>query len=296
MSVLSSPNGSPERVWSLVAGLDALGGRTERALLDGLFNPGYLVDGESNKVKDSLANDTYGAASSLGLLQLNGKEVVLAPELLSRSAMEMADVVYDELCGRAAGDTDAPLLDSYAWVAIEADRLQDLAWLFDLKGSEVADRINTVLVEEGASGSAMNPTKWVAWRRWMAFLGLSASLPFASAQDYLDPSRRLAREIVREAIEPGQRLSAPVFLEIIARRLPFLDGGRLFTRLSNQTNHTPAPRRISPLLSIALHGLHQQGLVQLLVSGDSAGVYKLFETEGDGPVAFDAVMIGEETR
>ena len=34
MSVLTRPQGVPERVWSLVGGLSALGGTTDRATLD----------------------------------------------------------------------------------------------------------------------------------------------------------------------------------------------------------------------------------------------------------------------
>jgi hypothetical protein len=75
VTVLGSPQGTPERVWSLVAGLAALGGETDRQTFDALLNPGYMKDGVSVRANDILAANALGAASSLGL----SKRVVMRP-------------------------------------------------------------------------------------------------------------------------------------------------------------------------------------------------------------------------
>ena len=79
MSVLSSPQGTPERVWSLVAGLSALGGECDRQTFDSLLNPGFMKDGVLVRAKDSLAADALGAASSLGLIKAGREMAALIP-------------------------------------------------------------------------------------------------------------------------------------------------------------------------------------------------------------------------
>ena len=85
MSVLSSPQGTPERVWSLVAGLVALGGETDRETFDALLNPGYVKDGEQVRAKDTLAANALGAASSLG---------VVGPAFRASRFDEAVDIVF----------------------------------------------------------------------------------------------------------------------------------------------------------------------------------------------------------
>lgn len=293
MSVLSSPQGSPERVWSLLAGLQALGGRAERALIDGLFNPGYVVNGQSVIVENTLVGNTHGAATSLGFLSLEGREAVLDPALTASTADEFADSVHDRLIALADADEDATLLKTYAWLAVECDRLQGVGWIFEARREDLADQASKALGGHGEDGRSMNSTKWVAWRRWMAFLGLSSRQPFANVQDLPDPTRRLLREIAREGLPKGSRLQADEFLQIVGRRMPYLDRGRLFTKHADALGHAPPPRRVSPLLSFALNQLHVDGEISLQVSGDSAGVFKLSGAEGLVPAAFDAVTLRE---
>lgn len=290
MSVLSSPQGSPERVWSLLSGLIALGGRAERPALDGLLNPGYLIDGQSLAVNKLLANDSHGVATSLDFLKLEGRTAEIDPELDARTPDEFADRIHDRLIGLKVGETDSALLETYAWVAVESDRTQGSGWLFERQRGDIVDQAS-VAVSGQDDGPAMNPTKWVAWRRWMVFLGLSTPLPIPNYPDLPDPTVRLKREIAREGLPDGTRLSAEDFLQIVARRMPYLDRGRLFSHYSGQMNHTPPARRLSPLLSAALSNLHGEALT-LHVSGDSTGVYKLSGAEGLSPPAFDAITLG----
>lgn len=291
MSVLSSPQGSPERVWSLLAGLRTLGGRAERVLIDGLVNPGYLIDDQSMLVDAALATNTHGAATSLGFLSLEGREAVLDPGMTASTAEAFADCVHDRLIALSDDDEDATLLETYAWLAAESDRQQGVGWFFETRREDLVDQASQALGGHGEDGRSMNPTKWVAWRRWMVFLGLSSRQPFSNTQDLPDPTGRLLREIAREGLAPRTRMAADEFLQIVGRRMPYLDRGRLFASQAARLGYAAPLRRISPLLSLALSQLHAEGEIVLQVSGDSAGVFKLSGAEGLVPAAFDAVTL-----
>ena len=128
----------------------------------------------------------------------------------------------------------------------------------------------------------------------MTFLGLTVRQPFVNAQDLPDPTCRLLRELEREAFAPGERLAADDFLQMVARRMPYLDRGRMFSNYAATLGHAPSVRRVSPLLSFALGQLHAEGWITLLVSGDSANVVTLSGAEGMTPSAFDAVVVNVE--
>lgn len=294
MSVLSSPQGSPERVWSLLAGLQAVGGRAERPLIDGLLNPGYLIGDGSVLVETALASNTHGAATSLGFLTLEGREAVIDPAFDASTVEAFADRVHDRLITLDDADEDTPLLETYAWLAVETDRRGSVGWVFEARREDLADQASAALGARGEDARSMNPTKWVAWRRWMTFLGLTVRQPFVNAQDLPDPTCRLLRELEREAFAPGERLAADDFLQMVARRMPYLDRGRMFSNYAATLGHAPSVRRVSPLLSFALGQLHAEGWITLLVSGDSANVVTLSGAEGMTPSAFDAVVVNVE--
>lgn len=91
MSVLARPQGLPDRVWSLVAGLSAIGGRADRAAFEALINPGFVKDGNLIQAKANLAGDTLGAASSLGLVAYDKAEASLLVEQPLVSVGDLAD-------------------------------------------------------------------------------------------------------------------------------------------------------------------------------------------------------------
>ena len=97
MSVLARPQGLPERVWSLVAGLSAIGGRADRATFEALINPGFVKDGNLIQSNAKLAGDTLGAASSLGLVAYDKAEASLLLGQALASAGDLADHLHDHL-------------------------------------------------------------------------------------------------------------------------------------------------------------------------------------------------------
>jgi hypothetical protein len=275
MSVLARPQGTPDRVWSFVAGLAALGGRAPRGEMDSLFNPGFVRDGLKVQTRPELAADTLGAATSLEIVGADRGEVWLDESLRIDGARSLADAVHNRLCAPEPGDKNGVILEAYAWLAAQSDKEGGLGWIYDWTRDDFADRANEALVGEEDGGRLMNTTKVPAWRRWLGFLGLSIALPLTNAPDYPLPSARTARELQRAGLAVGDELPAAKLLAIIAERQPYLDGGRLFKQACERIGHMPRPRRLSPLLSAGLRSLHDQGAIVLRPRGDSSETVSL---------------------
>jgi hypothetical protein len=289
MSVLSSPQGTPERVWSLVAGLAALGGECDRQTFDALLNPGYMKDGGLVRAKDTLAANALGAASSLGLVEAGRDKAVLAEGLNLGDASAFADYVHDRLSSLKSGETDSAILETYSWLAAQSDRQGGLGWIYDLGREQFADHANAALVGEDDDGRPMNTTKVVAWRRWLAFIGLGVPLPIPNTPDFPTPTARLARELERAGISPDTVMPAEQFLTLLAGRTPYLDRGRLYVQACQQIGHTASSRRLSPLLSVALRDLHDDGILKLTLSGDASTHIQLAKDPAHNIDAFTAV-------
>lgn len=286
MTLLSSPQGSPERVWSLVAGLSALGGTAPRSVYDSLLNPGFERDGEMLKAKASLAADAHAAALSLGLVDSSRDAITLAIEA-PLDLTNFSDLVHDRLAGLDSDGADTAILEGYAWVAAESDRHGGLHWMYQIGRDAFADQINA-----GLTGKEMNTTKAVAWRRWLAFIGLGVTMPAErSAPDFPTAAPRIARELERMGITPGSSVPAGEFLNLLARRMPYLDRGRLYTQACQRINHGVGSTRLSPLLSASLRDLHDDRTLRLVPSGDAAERIRLSEDRAHAIDAFTTVVM-----
>src|SRR5690606_34135446 len=127
--------------------------------------------------------------------------------------------------------------------------------------------------EDDDGGKRINREKVVAWRRWLTFLGLAVSMP-APWPAQPAPTARIAREIERSNVS-GLEMAAGGFLNLLARRMPYLDRGHLYLQACDRLGWKPDPRQLSPVLSTALRELHDEGVMQLQLSGDSPDVVAL---------------------
>ena len=286
MTLLSSPQGTPERVWSLVAGLSSLGGTLHRADYDGLLNPGFERDGNEVKAKPTLAADAHNAALSLNLVESSRDQVTLSvtpPE----DFMGFADLVHDRLVALESGGADSTILEGFAWIVAETDRQGGLEWIYQSGRDEFADKAN-----EGLAGKEMNTTKAVAWRRWLMFIGLGVAMPHdRNAPDYPSPAARIARELERSGLVSGAKLPASEFLKLLTQRMPYLDRGRLFLQACQRMGHVSTSGRLSPLLSAALRDLHDDHTLHLVPSGDAAERVRLSEDSAHTIDAFTTVIV-----
>lgn len=286
MTLLSSPQGTPERVWSLLAGLSALGGATARPTYDALLNPGFEREGGTVKAKATLAADAHNAASSLKLVEITKDQISLTADMPDSYA-GFADFIHDRLVGLEDGMADGAVLEGFAWIMAESDRLGEVEWIYQAGRADFADRASAGLTDKD-----MNPTKVVAWRRWLAFLGLGVVMPTdRNAPDFPSASKRLVRELERSETPPGTVLAAADFIALIARRMPYLDRGRLFGQACQRIGHPQNARRLSPLLSAALRELHDAQTLRLVPSGDAADRVRLAEDIAHPIDAFTTVTV-----
>lgn len=290
MSVLGSPQGVPERVWSLVGGLAAIGGTSSRETLDRLINPGFKRDGMFVQTKDELAVDAVGAATSLKLVNVERGEVQLGVPSEIGSALELADIVHDRLTRLPEDDLDRVLLDAYAWLVAESDRRDETGWIYEKTGKDLADDVKKGLHANGAKG--MNSVKLPAWRRWLSFIGLSVPLPIPNQVDFPSPAARIGREIARSDLKPGAEVSARDFLFTLSTRMPYLDGGSIFRLVCERIQHNAREQRLSPLFSIALRDLHDEGVIRLRPRGDSGDAIRLAEDPTHEIQTFTLVQLG----
>jgi len=289
MSLLSSPQGTPERVWSLVAGLSAVGGASPRGAYDDLLNPGFERDGAEVKAKASLAADAHNAAVSLGLVESDRNQVSLTGPVPSNFA-GFADLLHDQLAALTADSADSAILGGYAWVAAESDRQSGVEWIYQTGRDAFADQANS-----GLAGKEMNTTRLPAWRRWLAFLGLGVTMPHdRNAPDFPSPVSRMIRELERSELKADSRLGANEFIALLARRMPYLDRGRLFNQACQRISHSPSGARLSPLLSSALRELHDDETIRLVPSGDAAERVRLTEDPAHSIDTFTTVIFSPE--
>jgi hypothetical protein len=245
------------------------------------------------QTKDELAVDSVGAATSMKLIKIDKGEAQIGVPQEIATALELADIVHDRLAALPEEDLDRVLLDTYAWIVAECDRRGEIAWLYEMTGKEFADEAKKGLHPKGATG--MNPTKLPALRRWLSFMGLGVPLPINTSIDFPSPASRLAREIARSDLNEGGEISARDFLTKLSSRMPYLDGGAMFRAVCERIKHKPGERRLSPLFSVALRDLHDEGALRLRPRGDSADSIRLAPDPAHEVQTFNTIqIIGEE--
>jgi hypothetical protein len=292
LSLLTNTQGSPERVWSTLAALSTFG-EQPRAELERLLNPGHLKPG-LDVVKTVNIRQVIGAASSLGAV--DGDRASAATDLTAStlSHQQMADWMHDALCALEPDHKDAVILETYAWLAARSDKAGSMAWMHELNAAAFANAAAEGLLGLDDDGDVkMNTSKVVAWRRWLIFLGLAITLP-SPMLPQPSPTARLRRELVRAGLG-GSSVSAQAFVGVIAERLPYLDRGRLYRQACERLGHPAASPRLSPLLSVALRELHDDGLIEMSQVGDAAGIIQLTPDPGHATNGFLSVRIAPET-
>ena len=101
MSLLSSIQGTPERVWSLVRLLGAHKGVLGREAVLEWLSPAFVQNRQARPVSGELDGQAIGAATSLDLVRREGRGYVLtAPPPATYAAF--ADQTHTQLCGVAA--------------------------------------------------------------------------------------------------------------------------------------------------------------------------------------------------
>ena len=273
MSLLSSTQGTPERVWSLINLLAAHGGSLSRDEIFGWLSPPFTAGNEPRPITGERDGQAIGAATSLDLVRREGQLYSLtgAPP---PSYPAFADQVHGRLSKVDNSDPDFVVLETFAWVVAEVERRQSTTWVLG-SSNEFADAVEHAIGGQESSGERrFNSTKLAAWRRWIFLLGLGSDLP-GNVVFYPYITERLGRELSVSGLPTDTDLPVDSVLRCISQSMPYLDGGTLFSQTASRLALRLPPRKLSRVLSTALRDLHDEGLISLRVRGDSSDRFEL---------------------
>lgn len=293
MSLLSSTQGTPERVWSLVSLLAANGGSLERTTAGECLNPGFTENTMHVLEKPTAFSQTLGAATSLGAVEADRTDLRLHTSCPTDSYAAFCDWVHARLVSLDSSEKDAVVLETFAWVAVETDRQGSSNWLHDATNDAFADAADKALPpsEDDDGERRINTVKLASWRRWLVSLGLAVPLPISGAAAHPMVDSRVARVLKSLGEQGGQDLSADAFLALLAPRLPYLDGGRMFQEAARRVGHALAPRRLSPILSATLRNLHDDGLIEMRLQGDAGNLMHMYQDRTHKVASFNSVVL-----
>lgn len=293
MSLLSSTQGTPERVLSVLQVLSAHGGALPRADLFAWLNPSFVRGGAPRTGSTTAVEQTLGAATSLRLVVSADGGFTLAVDLPDLELPALANLTHERLTDAPAGDADAVLLQAFAFVAARCEQAQGLGWL-QTSNKVFGDDVNDALkqrADTAAEGKRFNETKVASFWRWMAFVGLATDLP-DMAYPYV--TERLAIELRRAGLPFDVEIPVRDLLTVIAERMPYLDGGPLYLNAAARLGLPPTGRTLSPLLSIALRDLQDDGVLTLGARSDAAGLVALTADAFNATKAVQFVVLQPE--
>ncbi|WP_437840065.1 hypothetical protein [Sorangium sp. So ce1153] len=185
------------------------------------------------------------------------------------------------------------VIDTYASMVVEIE-LQGTVWLTE-SGVNIATKLAERVREKDRAGETalFNDTRLPAFQAWATAMGLGLPGPDKVTPFFPHPAARLAR-VVRTLGElaDGREMRADAFLEVIGRRMPYLDHGERYDAAWFRAKARPA-REVSRVLSHALLDLERNLHLELRYEGgDRPGARRL----ADGVRAFATVRLGEAAR
>jgi hypothetical protein len=264
MSLLSAPQGWPERVWALINMLGAADGDLSQAEISGWLMPDF------DDVQSAVMQ-TIDAARSLGLVR-GSEKLTVSSTLADRDAF--ADAVHHQLAHADQENPDFVLFEMLAWVIVRNHRENATSWINAAKIANVCDLALKDLWPEDEGPRRFNDTKWQAWVRWIEFLGLAET--FQNARLHVSLYARLCRTVTNLKHELGKGKSIPArkFLAAISSRMPYVDGGTIHASVAARLA-LGTPSYLSPALSDALRELHLDGVVRIDFPDDAPDPVRL---------------------
>ncbi|WP_133117190.1 hypothetical protein [Mesorhizobium sanjuanii] len=252
------------------------GGALDRAEAAGWLNPGFTRDNQEVAEKPTAFQQVVGAASSLGAVEADGSMLRLSPGCDASTNAAFSDWVHDRLATLDSAEKDGVVLEAFAWLAAKSDAEGSVGWISQSTADGFADAAEQALPDaaDDDGDRRINRTKLPSWRRWLISLGLIVSFPGALQWHPLI-DRRVARELTRAGLRQNEEIPAVAFLSLLAKRLPYLDGGPMFVEATRRIKHAERPRQLSPILSAALRNLHDDGVIELKLLGDAADLIRL---------------------
>ncbi|MFZ6181623.1 hypothetical protein [Nannocystis pusilla] len=292
MSLLTYTQGRFEGVRSLVRLLHAHQGRMPRALVLKWMQPEAF---QSERGATKPVEQLIGCARSLRLVEDVQRDLVLVGEPGPTDPVAFADRVHAIL--RDEPDPgDRVMFLVYAWFVVKIEQHGGTQWIADATVNDLTDEAEAALAKHSPDERAdtFNSTRFSAWCSWIVALGLgheAACLPAF----FPHPSERLSRELPSCVRELGVNVEIPArgFLDVLKQRMPYLDGGAIWKDVAARSGFVPREKTLGRVLSEALRELHDEGRLQLIMRGDSAGAVALASDPLHAVATFSAVRLAE---
>ena len=289
MSLLAATQGTPDRVWALSDLLAQFPGGLTREEIHGWLNPSFRSADDSAAGYSSAVTQTITAAQGLALIETRDKAYVLRVPVMS-SYEEYLDVVHAYLAQLGGDEANALIFEGFSWAILKTEQDGAFADLSALANKPLADRINAVLPprSDDSDDRRFNETKIPHWRRWLMRLDLASDLGRREFYPYV--AERLWRVISTSDLPRDIDIVSSDFAGAIAKAMPYLDGGRIWSATAARMRFTP-PSHLSRVLSVALRDLHDEGRIQLKGVGDDTGLTRLARDQRHRIQSFGAVTI-----
>jgi hypothetical protein len=265
-----------------------------RADLLAWLNPAFTQTTTRSTIGPA-AEQTLGAAVSLGfVIQADGR-CHLGEGLDFATLDELADLTHQRLLELDAEHADAVLPQAFAFIVARSEQTRGTAWLHAATNKAFAEALNAVLpgrADTSAEGRRFNEYKFAPFWRWMILVGLAVELPSDGPHPYVAP--RLARELTKSDLPRGDQIPIGRVLEVIAKRMPYLDGGTLYNSAADKLGLPAQGRAVSPILSTALRDLDEEGVLALGARADAAGLVNLADDRFSRVKAVQFVTLAPE--
>lgn len=232
--------------------------KVSRKVVHELLQPDAVVGDDASRVQ---AKETIRAAIELDLIR--EEEAALKPNF-SKNAKSTRDIVLDAIDNHVLSGTSVePYFGAFYSYLLHLN--EDGA--VDREGVEWAVSFQRDVYQGRQTSNPFNPDKYTGLKRWLAYAGLGWFDPAGTFQP--NPYFRLRRALPKIFGKKARTLSGNEFMASVAETCPELDGGRIY---NEATRHIPVePNRCSLGLSLALLGLHDDGLVKLHCPADARG-------------------------
>lgn len=289
MSVFTDTQGTPERVHALMKLIAAVGGSVSRKTAADLLDPKF-AQGRTDEQERSDFTQTLRAARSLRLIDEAGGMLSNMSIVAQASYLEFGDLVHALLVAAEPSDPNGTVLDAFAFFTERIEFYGDGQWLATTSNDTLADQIRDLLASRRPDVGTFNTTRIAPLSKWTDAIGLTAGVG-SRQRSFPEVTRRLARElgsVPNEARVGG--MPAHAFVAWVLERMPYMPGGNRFVSLFGLSGNASAGR-LSIVLSAALRGLHDDGIIKLEVLGDASGAARLAEDRFNTLVAFNKVRV-----
>lgn len=298
MSLLSSTQGTPERVRSLSNLLVSLREPHDLAQLERLLAPQGLVGPKNG----SVLSQTLNVAKDLRLIRtVEGGRWASEDGVGPMNEDAFADHAHDVLC--STEDLNAIVLQSFCYVMLRSDRERGVDWIQTMNRDGIASAIDGGLprhMETDEGERQVNPTKMSFLIGWWSYLGLCIdSMPRMYV--YPDPSDRLSRIIEHAlttgALEVGAATDPREFRRVVCEAAPYLDNGSMSSSVQASSGLVLDSQSASWVLTTALEQLEFDGVLEIVASSDASGGLRLaFPVGARGTIYADHIVIRGEVR